>query len=143
MQAILRKKIAFIIVFCLTVITGTVIYFLFKTRSSNHIDLLAFSGKCGETLIEDRKAKIYREEVRARTLVIEIRAAATCCMDFRGDLEVDNDVINLKYEQYGRACNCICESTLVYTLGSSIDKDFSTKGYIFKLNGEVLEYWES
>jgi hypothetical protein len=89
--------------------------------TSSNLLLIDFKGECGES------------ELDSNILKVKVLTAATCCVDFEGEIEYSDATINLKFIETGEPCDCICTSTLYYEIEGATSDDYN-----FKLNGKEI-----
>ena len=101
--------------------------------TSSNLKLIDFKGECGESDFGPPEPKILEKKLDSNILKVKVLTAATCCVDFEGEIEYSDAIINLKFIETGEPCDCICTSTLNYEIKGAI-----TDNYNFKLNGKEI-----
>ena len=103
------------------------------TPTSSNLQLVNFNGECGESDFGPPEPKILEKKLDSDILKVKVLTAATCCVDFEGEIEYSENALNLKFIETGEPCDCICTSTLYYEIEGATSDDYN-----FKLNGQEL-----
>ncbi len=100
---------------------------------SSKLQLINFQGECGAPDFGPSRSKIIEKDLVSNVLKVKVLTAATCCVNFEGEIEYFDNVINLKFIETGMACDCICTAILYYEIEGAISDNYN-----FKLNGKKL-----
>ncbi len=101
--------------------------------ASSDLKLINFKGKCGESDFGPSEPKILEKKLDSDILKVKVLTAATCCVDFKGEIEYSDTTINLKFTETGDPCDCICTTTLYYEISGAASDNFD-----IRLNGKKI-----
>lgn len=105
-------------------------------HGQNSVSLVGFTpSECNDDEEYWRlRRRIINQWFTNDTLHVELASTATCCVDFKPSIDFNTNILDIRFEETGDFCECICCYQFIYHITGLQEREFITH-----LNGKPIQ----